>query len=250
MLLVLVRGSNVTVLVARPLLQGYSNVKPAAYKNTAMCMVHSMSSGLSRRHLLVAVVHLSLLSHAANGDSTLRKASCHIVGKNVEGLLLFMSRGEFVAIRGVIDGLEPGKHGLTINESGNITENCDAVGAHFNPYGKEHGPETSENSHLGDLGNVDASDELIAQVQIISRRLRLHGNESVVSRSCVVYEKPDDYGSKGDVLSKSTGSMGDPVGCGLIQGFGKHAASSASMFAFPLLLLPLGVALAFGAFLL
>ncbi|XP_049513816.1 superoxide dismutase [Cu-Zn]-like [Dermacentor silvarum] len=130
----------------------------------------------------------------------------------------------------------------TINESGNVTDNCDAVGAHFNPYGKEHGPATSGNSHLGDLGNVDASDDLIAQVQITSRRLHLYGNDSIVSRSCVVYERPDDYGAKGDVVSKSTGNMGDHVGCGLIRGFGKHAASSAAAFVLPLLLSPLGAA--------
>ncbi|KAH6944580.1 hypothetical protein HPB50_004103 [Hyalomma asiaticum] len=214
------------------------------------CTVHPMDTGLNRRQLLVAVVHLYLLANTVNGDSTLRKASCHIVGKNVQGLLLFMSRGDLVVIRGIIDGLEPGKHGLTINESGNVTDNCDAVGAHFNPYGKEHGPETSDNSHLGDLGNVDASEELIAQVQIISRRLRLHGNESIVSRSCVVYERPDDYGARGDVLSKSTGNMGNPVGCGLIEGFGKHAASRAAVLALPLLLSSLGAAFVLCAFLL
>ncbi|XP_065303001.1 superoxide dismutase [Cu-Zn] 5-like [Dermacentor albipictus] len=208
-----------------------------------------MGTSVNQRQLLVAVVRLSLLMHAVSGDATLRKASCRIVGKNVEGLLVFMSHGDIVAIRGIIDGLEPGKHGLTVNESGNVTDNCDAVGAHFNPYGKEHGPETSENSHLGDLGNVDATEDLIAVVQKSSRRIRLHGNDSIVSRSCVVYERPDDYGAKGDVLSKSTGNMGDPVGCGLIRGFGKHAASSAPAFALPLRVSPLAAAFVLSAFL-
>lgn len=199
-------------------------------------MVRPMAADWSRQSLLVALFQLLQLARPLSADSTLRKASCHIMGKDVEGLLVFMSRGDLVTIRGIIDGLDPGKHGLTINESGNVSENCEHVGAHFNPFGKEHGPSTSENSHLGDLGNVDASDDLVAQIQLSSQRIRLHGNNSIVSRSCVVYEQPDNYGAGGDVVSKSTGGMTNPVGCGIIMGFGKHAASTAAASALPLFL--------------
>lgn len=197
-------------------------------------MVRLMGTGWSPQLLLMAGLHLLQMACPLPADGKLRKASCHTVGKDVEGLVVFMSRGDLVTIQGIIDDLDPGKHGLTINESRNVLETCDQVGAHFNPYGKEHGPSAAENSHLGDLGNVDAPDDLVAQVQLSSRRLQLQGNDIVVSHSSVVYEQPDNYDTGGDVLSKSAGGMTNPVGCGTIMGFGKHAASTAAAFALSL----------------
>lgn len=208
-----------------------------------------MAIGLFLWLLVLALSHLTRPVRPVDTAGKLLKASCNIQGKDVRGLLLFVARGDLVVIRGLIDGLEPGKHGLTINESGNITENCDAVGGHLNPEGKEHGSSTSENSHLGDLGNVDASDDLIVDVHITSTRIRLSGNRSVMSRSCVIYKLPDDYGTKDDGNSKSTGDMGEPVGCGLIKAYSMQGSAKTATLPSPLFVSLLW-ALVFASFLL
>lgn len=39
-----------------------------------------------------------------------------------------------VIVRGTIQGLTPGLHGLHVHQFGNLSDNCNAAGPHFNPY--------------------------------------------------------------------------------------------------------------------
>lgn len=38
-----------------------------------------------------------------------------------------------VEVEGIITGLAPGLHGFHIHEKGDLSDNCQVVGAHFNP---------------------------------------------------------------------------------------------------------------------
>ena len=53
--------------------------------------------------------------------------------------------------------LSKGLHGFHIHSSGDLSEHCDSLCAHYNPTNDVHGGPTSFNRHLGDLGNVRAS---------------------------------------------------------------------------------------------
>lgn len=165
------------------------------------------------------VLQVFLWHHRTGGR--LLKATCRITGKEVEGLVLFVQQESGVkgtTIYGLIDGLTPGKHGFTINQYGEVTESCRATGSHYNPKNASHGVPQIEGSHLGDLGNIDATAELIAIVRMHNSVIELEGKHSIVNRSCVIYDNPDDEGQKkDDAQSKLTGNVGDPVGCGLIR---------------------------------
>jgi hypothetical protein len=39
-----------------------------------------------------------------------------------------------VIVRGTIQGLTPGLHGVHIHQFGNLSDNCNAAGPHFNPF--------------------------------------------------------------------------------------------------------------------
>lgn len=46
--------------------------------------------------------------------------------------------------------------------------------------------------------------------------LSLHGPNSIVGRSLVVHERPDDFGKKDDAGSFTTGNSGNGIACGVI----------------------------------
>lgn len=121
-----------------------------------------------------------------------------------------------VTVTGEISGLAKGLHGFHVHEFGDNTNGCISAGAHFNPYGKDHGAPTAQVRHVGDLGNVEASGDGVAKVSITDSLISLEGDLSVVGRTLVVHGDPDDLGLTGHELSKTTGNAGARVACGVI----------------------------------
>ncbi|XP_076372775.1 superoxide dismutase 1 [Tachypleus tridentatus] len=146
------------------------------------------------------------------------KAVCVLVGESVKGTVHFSQENATcpTSVTGEIRGLTPGLHGFHVHEFGDNTNGCISAGAHFNPFGKEHGAPTDENRHVGDLGNVEASSDGVAKVDIIDKQISLIGQLSVVGRSIVVHADPDDLGKGGHELSKTTGNAGGRLACGVI----------------------------------
>lgn len=63
---------------------------------------------------------------------------------------------------------------------------CTSAGAHFNPLGKEHGAPSHATRHVGDLGNVEASADGIAKVNISDSTIQLCGPHNIIGRTLVV----------------------------------------------------------------
>jgi len=123
-------------------------------------------------------------------------------------------------IRGKISGLKPGKHGFHIHQFGDLSDGCKSAGAHFNPFGKLHGAPTDEDRHVGDLGNVEVKSTAdgmnTVEFVIEDHQVSLIGQHSVIGRSIIVHEDPDDLGLGGHELSKTTGNAGGRTACGVI----------------------------------
>lgn len=82
---------------------------------------------------------------------------------------------------------------------------------------KTHGGPTSENRHVGDLGNIEANDNGIAWINIIDNHISLSGNYNIIGRAVVVHADPDDFGLGGFSDSTTTGHAGARLGCGVIN---------------------------------
>ena len=132
---------------------------------------------------------------------------------DVSGSFRFKQKpGEPTIIKGIVKGLEPGKHGFHIHEYGDLSDGCASAGAHYNPDGVEHG--NLKQGHVGDLGNIVADKSGTARFQIKAERVNL---SDVVGRAIVVHADEDDLGKGGDEESLKTGNAGDRLGCGVIR---------------------------------
>ncbi|XP_051169469.1 superoxide dismutase [Cu-Zn] [Leptopilina boulardi] len=143
------------------------------------------------------------------------KAVCVLQGE-VKGTVFFEESGDSVKVTGEVTGLKKGLHGFHIHEFGDNTNGCTSAGPHFNPSGMDHGGPTDSVRHVGDLGNVEASGDGVAKVNITDKQIQLKGNNNIIGRTLVVHGDPDDLGKGGHELSKTTGNAGARLACGVI----------------------------------
>ncbi|KAL4601567.1 superoxide dismutase-like [Arapaima gigas] len=147
------------------------------------------------------------------------RAVCVLRGAgDVSGTVYFEQQDESssVKVTGEIKGLTPGSHGFHVHVYGDNTNGCISAGPHFNPLNKTHGAPTDAERHVGDLGNVIAGSDNIANVNIEDKIISLVGPNSIIGRTMVVHEKADDLGKGGNDESKLTGNAGGRLACGVI----------------------------------
>ena len=157
----------------------------------------------------------------AGGDLD-RKAICILESQPNEsgkGIVHFSQRGALglCNIEGTFTGLKPRqKHGFHIHQYGNLLQGCATAGPHYNPHGHTHAGPASLARHVGDLGNVLASDDGTAKYSRLDHQVNLFGATSVVGRSCVLHRNEDDLGLGGNEESLKTGNAGARIACGVI----------------------------------
>ncbi|EFJ13179.1 hypothetical protein SELMODRAFT_442405 [Selaginella moellendorffii] len=144
------------------------------------------------------------------------KAVAVLAGTGVSGVVSFVEDGEGTTVSGKITGLVAGEHGFHVHALGDTTNGCLSTGAHFNPNNLEHGDPSDKIRHAGDLGNVTAGPDGVAEFVIKDKQIPLAGANSIVGRAVVVHADRDDLGKGGHELSKSTGNAGGRLACGVI----------------------------------
>jgi Cu-Zn family superoxide dismutase len=113
---------------------------------------------------------------------------------NVSGVIHFQEEGEGTTVTGKVQGLTPGKHGFHVHALGDTTNGCLSTGPHFNPNNKEHGAPEDTIRHAGDLGNITAGEDGVAEVSLKDLQIPLTGVNSIIGRAVVVHADPDDLG--------------------------------------------------------
>ncbi|XP_067848404.1 superoxide dismutase [Cu-Zn]-like [Heptranchias perlo] len=147
--------------------------------------------------------------------------TCFLRGDQVDGTVRGTVTFEWddteeVLIKGTIEGLKPGKHGLYVCAFGNVVNGNSSSGVHYNPCDKKHGGPNDEERHVGDLGNVEANDDGVAKFEMHDRLLRLAGNYSVIGHALVVTENEDDLGKGENDESLVAGNAGKGLAWGVI----------------------------------
>ena len=119
-------------------------------------------------------------------------------------------------IKGKISGLSKGKHAISVNVFGDLSEDGKMLGGHFNPFGKNHGAPSDDERHVGSLGNITAGDDKIAVVNFEDKCVKLIGPYSIIGRSIAIAEKEDDLGKGGSSESLKNGNCGEVVAAGVV----------------------------------
>jgi Cu-Zn family superoxide dismutase len=146
------------------------------------------------------------------------KAVCVLSGQVVQGVVHFTQDNANgpVTLKGELKGLAEGRHGFHIHEFGDNTNGCTSAGGHFNPKSQVHGGPSDAVRHVGDLGNVEATADGMAKIDITDSQLSLAGALSIIGRTVVVHADVDDLGKGGHELSHTTGNAGARLACGVI----------------------------------
>jgi Cu-Zn family superoxide dismutase len=150
----------------------------------------------------------------AQREAAVDKAICVLhptEGNNVTGTVTFENDGENVKIVADLKGLTPGKHGFHIHQLGDCSApDGTSAGGHFNPENVQHGGPNDATRHVGDLGNIEASEDGTAHLEMTDSMVKLNGEHSVIGRAIIVHAGEDD------LKSQPTGAAGARVACGVI----------------------------------
>jgi superoxide dismutase, Cu-Zn family len=133
-------------------------------------------------------------------------------GHQARGTVIFQREGVCIRIIADFVGLTPGEHGFHIHEFGDCSaSDASSAGGHFNPGHEPHGSPFSEIRHVGDLGNVVADAEGRAHFERLDTQIQFEGPASILGRSVVLHDRPDDF------QSQPAGNSGARVACGVIR---------------------------------
>lgn len=135
-------------------------------------------------------------------------------GSDLKGTAEFVQSGEEpLVVRVRLQGTTPGLHGLHVHETGDCSApDAASAGGHFDSGNAPHGGPGTEQSHDGDLGNIEVREDGTGDLATTSDRLTLdEGATSVVGLAVVVHAGPDD------LTSQPAGASGDRIGCGVVE---------------------------------
>jgi len=145
--------------------------------------------------------------------------------KKIKGIVYFTEdlKNDTVILNIHIEGLKKNAlHGFHIHEYGDMSDDCESMCSHFNPYGKIHGCPGAKERHVGDLGNLITNSNGIAHYNRIDDMIKLRGTKAnILGRGLIIHADEDDCGLGGTELSLTTGNSGKRIACAVI-GYAKN----------------------------
>ena len=145
-------------------------------------------------------------------------------GIKIKGNVTFTEilQDQLVKIDVNISGLKKnGLHGFHVHESGDLSQKCESMCAHFNPYEKQHGCPGMKERHVGDLGNLVTNDKGQAIYSFYDDIVKLRGKCNIIGRGLIIHADEDDCGQGGTPDSLKTGNAGKRIACAII-GYSKQ----------------------------
>ena len=131
------------------------------------------------------------------------------------GTATVMDTGEAGGVKIALDlsGLQPGTHGLHIHAVGKCEPpDYKSAGGHFNPYGKQHGRQNPEGSHVGDLPNLVVQQDGTVKVEAVAAQMPAGSKQGLFPDGAALVIHADADDEKTD----PTGNAGARIACGIM----------------------------------
>ena len=114
-------------------------------------------------------------------------------------------------------------HGFHVHEYGDLSDGCNSMCAHLNPYNETHGGPETIHRHVGDLGNLKSDGHGCANYRFYDNMIKLRGTKSnIIGRGLIIHEDEDDCGLGKNKESKINGNAGKRIACAVI-GFASNS---------------------------
>jgi Cu-Zn family superoxide dismutase len=140
--------------------------------------------------------------------------------KKIKGTVRFTEERSKSRVRIDVDlkGLKTsGLHGFHVHEYGDMSNSCDSMCAHFNPFHKTHGCPGMKERHVGDLGNLESNAKCEARYTFYDDVISLRGvKTNIIGRGLIIHADEDDCGQGGQPDSLTTGHAGKRIACAVI----------------------------------
>jgi Cu-Zn family superoxide dismutase len=133
-------------------------------------------------------------------------------GSDLTGSATFTEQGGGVAVSIEVANVAPGPKGAHIHQNGDCSaEDASSAGDHFNPGGHPHARPPDAPRHLGDLGNIEITQDGtgILETMVEGANLRAGDPNSFLDRAVIIHGRTDDG-------SQPSGNAGPRIGCGVI----------------------------------
>lgn len=165
-----------------------------------------------RSPALAAVGAVALATSVSAAPVTRATAALQsAAGGKVTGTVTFTKAEGGVKVAAHITGLAPGAHGFHVHEFGDCSAaDFTSAGGHFNPAGDPHAGPHDAKRHAGDLGNLEANKDGVADLEYVDPVLSFEGPTSVLGRGVIVHAAADDF------KTQPTGNAGGRVACGVV----------------------------------
>ncbi len=140
-----------------------------------------------------------------------------VFNSKVSGVVTFEEEYDYIVIDIELKGLSKNRlHGFHVHEAGDLTDKCESMCAHFNPYNKQHGGPGSKNRHVGDLGNLKSDKNGNVKIRMIDNIIKLKGKANIIGRGLIIHADEDDLGNGLNEASKINGNSGKRIACAII----------------------------------
>lgn len=135
----------------------------------------------------------------------------------INGFVTFEEINEKVLVTIQLSGLKlNGLHGFHVHQAGDLSDGCESMCAHFNPFNKTHGCPGMSERHVGDLGNLVSDIFGNANYTFYDNVIKLHGVANIIGRGLIIHADQDDCGNGGNKESLKTGNAGKRIACAVI----------------------------------
>ena len=176
-----------------------------------------------RKVISTLIVLGAVVAGCSEEEAAKKRAGATILAKGgsmLAGTVTFVEDGEGVLAVVQVTNAPPGEHGVHVHAGMSCADDPDAgaMGAaagalgHYDPdMTMNHGKPNDDDTHAGDLGNIEVRANGSGTLEVRTDRLQIGSGNNVIGRAIVIHAMEDD------LETQPSGDSGGRIGCGVIQ---------------------------------